>query len=77
MREVAKPDDALAEVVAAVGGQLEALLGDRRARELSARMHTVVLDPLHFIARLCALMPPTRFHMLRYHGVLAAHASPR
>jgi len=26
------------------------------------------------IARLVALIPPPHFHMLRYHGVLAAHA---
>jgi hypothetical protein len=40
-------------------------------------VHVVVLDPLDFIARLCALIPPPRFHMLRYHGVLAAHAKAR
>ena len=39
--------------------------------------HAVLLDPLDFIGRLCALVPPPRFHMLRYHGVLAAHSSPR
>ncbi|KIG12267.1 hypothetical protein DB30_01743 [Enhygromyxa salina] len=33
------------------------------------------LAPLDLIARLCALIPPRRFHMLRYHGVLAAHAN--
>jgi hypothetical protein len=36
-----------------------------------------LLEPLDFIARLCALIPPPRFHMLRYHGVLAAHSSVR
>ncbi|KIG16979.1 hypothetical protein DB30_03963 [Enhygromyxa salina] len=39
--------------------------------------HAVVLEPLDFIARLVALIPPPRFHMLRYHGVLAAHANAR
>ena len=39
--------------------------------------HAVLLDPLDFIARLAALVPPPRFHMLRYHGVLAAHAAVR
>ena len=39
--------------------------------------HAVLLDPLDFIARLCALVPPPRFHMLRYHGVFAAHSSAR
>jgi hypothetical protein len=40
-------------------------------------VHAVLLHPLDFIARLCALIPPPRFHMLRYHGVLAAHAKAR
>jgi hypothetical protein len=39
--------------------------------------HAVLLHPLDFIARLCALIPPPRFHMLRYHGVLAAHSAVR
>ena len=39
--------------------------------------HAVVLDHLDLIARLVALIPPPRFHMLRYHGVLAAHANAR
>ena len=37
----------------------------------------VVFEPLDLIARLCALVPPPRFHLLRYHGVLAAHATQR
>lgn len=37
----------------------------------------MLLDPLDFIARLVALIPPPRFHLLRYHGVLAAHANAR
>jgi hypothetical protein len=40
-------------------------------------VHAVLLAPLDLIARLCALIPPPRFHMLRYHGVLAAHAKAR
>jgi hypothetical protein len=39
--------------------------------------HAVLLDPLDLLARLCALVPPPRFHMLRYHGVLAAHSAVR
>ena len=39
--------------------------------------HAVVLDALNLIARLVALIPPPRFHMLRYHGVFAAHANAR
>lgn len=37
----------------------------------------VLLDPLDLIGRLCALVPPPRWHMLRYHGVLAGHAKLR
>ncbi len=37
----------------------------------------IVLDPLDLIARLCAAVPPPRFHLLRYFGVLSAHASLR
>jgi hypothetical protein len=37
----------------------------------------ILLDPLDFISRLCALVPPPRFHTLRYHGVLSAHATAR
>jgi len=36
-----------------------------------------VLDPLDFIARLAALVPPPRRHLTRYHGVLAPHSSLR
>jgi ribosomal protein S27E len=36
-----------------------------------------VLEPLDFIARLAALVPPTRVHLTRYHGVFAANAALR
>jgi hypothetical protein len=39
--------------------------------------HSVLLDPLDFIARLTALIPLPRAHTIRYHGVLAAHAKAR
>ncbi|MFT5354988.1 MAG: hypothetical protein ACI9KE_002201 [Polyangiales bacterium] len=39
--------------------------------------HSVLLDPLDLISRLCALIPPPRFHMLRYHGVLSGHSRDR
>jgi hypothetical protein len=40
---------------------------------------TVGLDfePLDLIARLCAMIPPPGFHMIRYHGVLSSHAKLR
>jgi hypothetical protein len=34
-------------------------------------MRAVVCDPLDFIARLAALVPRPRMHLLTYHGVLA------
>jgi hypothetical protein len=42
-------------------------------RTWSDGTHAVVMDPLSFIGRLCALIPPPRMHMLRFCGVLAAH----
>ena len=37
----------------------------------------VVLDPMTFISRHAAQVPPRRFHLLTYHGVLAAAAARR
>jgi hypothetical protein len=37
----------------------------------------IVLDPLDFIARLCALVPPPYFHMTRFHGLLAPNSALR
>ncbi|MDQ3035843.1 MAG: transposase [Myxococcota bacterium] len=39
--------------------------------------HAVVLEPLDLLARLAALVPPPRFHLLRYHGVLASNSAAR
>jgi hypothetical protein len=37
----------------------------------------ILLEPLDFIARLAALVPPPRDHLTRYHGVFAANAALR
>jgi hypothetical protein len=37
----------------------------------------LVLEPLDFMARLAALVPPPRAHLTRYHGVFAPHAALR
>ena len=37
----------------------------------------VAFHPLDFISRLCALVPPPRFHLLRFFGVLSAHSALR
>lgn len=39
--------------------------------------HALVFEPLDLIARICAMIPPPRFHMVRFHGVLSSHASLR
>jgi hypothetical protein len=37
----------------------------------------LVLEPLEFLGKLAALIPPPRAHLLRYHGVLAPNARRR
>jgi hypothetical protein len=37
----------------------------------------LVFDPEDLLARLCAMVPPPRWHLIRFHGVLSAHASLR
>ncbi len=37
----------------------------------------VVLPPVEFLRRLAALMPPPRFHTIRYHGLFAPNAKLR
>jgi hypothetical protein len=36
-----------------------------------------VIEPLAFIARLAALVPPPKRHLVRYSGVLSSHAASR
>jgi hypothetical protein len=37
----------------------------------------VDLEPFDLLARICALVPPPRLHMVRYHGVLSSRAKLR
>jgi hypothetical protein len=37
----------------------------------------IVLEPLDFMARLAALVPPPRMHLTRFHGVFAPHSKLR
>jgi hypothetical protein len=37
----------------------------------------LVFEPEDLVARLCAMVPPPRWHLIRFHGVLAAHAALR
>ncbi len=61
--------------------RLRLLEGDRVAIDLRRPWRdgttTVVLDPLDFIARLAALVPPPRTNAIRYHGALAPNARLR
>jgi hypothetical protein len=40
----------------------------------AAHMVDRVLPAVPFLARLAALVPPPRYPLVRYHGVLAPHA---
>jgi hypothetical protein len=37
----------------------------------------LVFEPFDLLPRLCAMVPPAGFHMIRFHGVLVAHAAAR
>jgi hypothetical protein len=37
----------------------------------------VTFEPYELLARVCAMVPPPRFHMIRFHGVLAPNAALR
>lgn len=39
--------------------------------------YAVVLEPLELMSRLAAMVPPPRFHMIRFHGVVSSHSSLR
>ena len=49
------------------------LLYELRQRWRKGTTH-VAIDPLELIDRLAALVPPPRFHTVRYHGVLASRS---
>ena len=58
------------------------ILDDGRVRYDMKRVwadgtRAIVLDPMDFIARLCALVPPPYFHMVRFHALLAPNSSLR
>ncbi|HEY5645241.1 MAG TPA: transposase, partial [Pseudomonadales bacterium] len=52
------------------------LLYELRHRWKDGTTH-VVFEPLELIDRLAALVPPPRFHTVRYHGVLASRSKHR
>ena len=55
------------------GGRVAYRIKSRRAGRAKHR----VMTPLELLARLAALVPPPRYPLVRYHGVLAPHAAWR
>ncbi len=85
---IAAEDDAGRERLCRYGARppfslerLRALPGGRiayRIKKLGAgRAKHRVMTPIELLARLAALVPPPRYPLVRYHGVLAAHAAWR
>ena len=72
-RYVCRPPIAQNRLEEMVGGKLSYLL-KKPWRDGTVAL---VLEPMDLIARVCALIPPPRFHMVRYHGVLSSHAKVR
>jgi hypothetical protein len=62
-------------------GRLSLLPDGRLLYRLKRRWHDgtthVIFEPLEFIEKLAALVPPPRFNVVRYHGVLASSAAWR
>ena len=46
-------------------------------RQLEDGRQTLHFTPRELLLRLCALVPPRGFHMVRYHGIFAPHARGR
>ena len=49
----------------------------RMKRTFSDGTSAITFTPRDFVARLCAVVPPPRFHVVRYAGIFAAHARGR
>ena len=72
-RYVARPPLALERL----GRDGDGLVVHRLKRPFRDGTTEFVFEPLDFLARLAALVPRPRSHLLRYHGVLAANARHR
>ena len=63
---------------ALVGGRLRILDADHLSFALKTPWPDgsshLLLSPMELLEKLAALVPPPRFHLLRYHGVLAPRA---
>ena len=72
-RYVARPALASERLSELDGGRV----ADDLRRPWSDGTHRIVFEPLDFLARLAALVPPPRAHLLTYHGLPAPAASMR
>ena len=72
-RYVARPPVATERLSRLADGQL---LYRLKHRWRDGTSH-VVFDPLELVEKLAALVPPPRFHLVRYHGILGPCASAR
>jgi hypothetical protein len=72
-RYLLRPPLALERLTASSGGQLLYELPHPR-RDGATHL---LLDPLELIEKLSVLIPAPRFHLLRFHGLLAPHAAGR
>ncbi|MDC0744939.1 transposase [Polyangium mundeleinium] len=72
-RYLARPPIAQERLVEVAGGKLRYEL--KKVWRDGTRF--VVFEPHEFLARVCAMIPPPRFHMIRFHGVLAPNAALR
>jgi hypothetical protein len=68
-RYLLRPPLALARLTESARGQVVFELPHPRT---DGATH-LLLDPLELIEKLTLLIPPPRFHTLRFHGVLAPH----
>ncbi len=78
VRYMARPPLAQDRVALHEDGRVR--IGSRRRGKVGPTRSCSSREPLlrsHGMARLCALIPPPRFHLVRYHGVLAANAKAR
>ena len=73
MRYGARPPLALDRLTRLPGGRI----GYRIKKLRNGRAKHRVMTPLEFLARLAAIVPPPRYPLLRYHGVLGPRSSWR
>ncbi|MFO0613026.1 MAG: transposase [Polyangiaceae bacterium] len=71
-RYLARPPLAQERLTALADGRLR-----YEMKTLGDGTYAVVLEPLELMSRLAAMVPPPRFHMIPFHGVVSSHSSLR